>query len=136
MRWCPASKPRPAVIGGREPNARDCQLRACLYSCSCAFPKLFPPLPRTVEMQRAGIGLYNKLRSGVFLSNVAARGLKNHWTRRNVKIAFIKRTALLHYYATTGFNNNNSQQRAMNTHRVQRTEVFGLPRLCFRNLSR
>ena len=54
-----------------------------------------PPLPRTVEMQRAGIGLYNKLRSGVFLSNVAARGLKNHWTRRNVKITLIKRTALL-----------------------------------------
>jgi len=45
-------------------------------------------------MQRAGLGLYNKLRSGVFLSPVAARHQK-HWTRGNVKITLIKRTALL-----------------------------------------
>ena len=85
--------PRPRAKRPRLPTPRlSLQLQLRVHE---VISSGLPPLPRTVEMQRAGIGLYNKLRSGVFLSNVAARGLKNHWTRRNVKITLIKRTALL-----------------------------------------
>ena len=175
---------------------------------------ILPSLPRTVAVQRAPTGLYIKLPEwkvrAFFLYRCRALA-KNHWTRRNVRIAFIKRTALLvnllllllrciaawtpeicskiskrllpstatppcavclkivnasHIstaVATAGLpctpaaasrqdirkksaslcslryhriNNNNNKQRATNTDRVQRTEVSGLPRLYFRNLSR
>ena len=92
VRLCPASKPRrPRAKRPRLPTPRlSLQLQLRVHE---AISSGLPPLPRTVEMQRAGIGLYNKLRSGVFLSNVAARRQK-HWTRGNGKIALIKWTAL------------------------------------------